>query len=608
MAGGIIYAAGNPDLYPIEYYDTETESYEGVIPDMLEEFGKSSGYDVSYYRADEGDLREELGQNLQVDIVSGCTEGEMMQGEDETGAVPMELFSVEGDDGTQVYELYVTEAAPEGLAEELADFAREYPAEKQLASVLTQDRGNADGSFFSAPVQTALTCFAAAALFIAVIFAAKYRKYRNRYEESRRQNEETGMLSEEDLAAWTDEHVTRINRVFYYLIHFKVDEGYIRRPGKLEKESEFYAHAASVIGEHVSEESAAAMTKDNGFILVYHSFSPEKALDLIALTEAKITAFFQTDFSMDSSLVHGGICPLGKTAGTFADWVELSLYGALAAEEAGKPYQICDEAFIRDIREQVSMTEEIYEALKSDEIELYLQLYSDTPDLKIAGGEALARWNHPERGLLGPAHFIPALEREGLIYVMDYYCLDKACSFLDEVADMGIEDFFVSCNFSRKTFAAEDFVERWQEIVDRHHFPLNMLVFELTESVEPKYRSRLRKNLIETKARGVRVFLDDFGDGFTSLYDLREYAVDGVKLDKTLTDNADTLRGRKIIESLVSLGHDLNVRIIAEGLERMEQVEVLKELGCDIVQGFCLHYPAPLWDVKRTLKKIHGEK
>ena len=113
MADAIIYAAGNPDLYPIEYYDSNSGAYEGIIPQMLADFADESGYELSYYRAGEGDLREELGRNHQVDIISGCIEGEDTGDFDETeGYTSVQLFSSVEDGQTQVYEVYVTDAAP----------------------------------------------------------------------------------------------------------------------------------------------------------------------------------------------------------------------------------------------------------------------------------------------------------------------------------------------------------------------------------------------------------------------------------------------------------------------------------------------------------------
>lgn len=604
MADIIIYAAGNPDLYPIEYYDRDTESYVGIIPEMLKEFSREHGYEFSYYRADEGDMREELGMNHQVDIISGCIEGEDIGNFDEAGGyTSVQLFSSVEDGQTRVYEVYVTDAAPEGLAEELSGFAAEYSAEKQLGTVVTAASG---GKTDYADMTPYLGIAGGLILILAVLLAvlsARYRKTGRSYRKTMELDQATGMMTGEALKKWAEENVNGRNRILYYLIYFKIDLDYLQAPGRMERGKEFYRYAASVVKEYVSKGDAAGITAENGMALLCQSLSSDDILDRTLEVEGRLTAFFRSDSLIGRGVVTAGICPMGKFKGTMDECIRYSFHAAVSALKSELPYVICDDSFIRKTEEAVTLRNEIMGAIRGDEMDIYLQFYVEASSLRILGGEALARWNHPERGMLGPAHFIPALEEEGLISVIDYYCLEKVCRFLDELAGMGIEDFFVSCNFSRKTFAAEDFVERWEAIVGKHGFPRDMLVFELTESIEPRYRKKMRDNLVETRKRGIHVFLDDFGEGFTSLYDLREYAVDGVKLDRTITDHADTERGRLILSALIALGHEMDVKIVAEGVESAEQADVLRDLGCDIIQGFSLHYPAPLWDIKRSLRE-----
>ena len=603
MADAIIYAAGNPDLYPIEYYDSNSGAYEGIIPQMLADFADESGYELSYYRAGEGDLREELGRNHQVDIISGCIEGEDTGDFDETeGYTSVQLFSSVEDGQTQVYEVYVTDAAPEGLAGELSGFAAEYSAEKQLGTAITTASGGNDHADMTPYMGIAGGLILILAVLLAVL-SARYRRALKNHRKSMELDQATDMMTEEALKKWAEENIDGRNRILYYLIYFKIDLDYLQAPGRMERGKEFYRYAATVVKEYVSEGDTAGITAENGIILLCQSLSSDDILDRTLEVEMRLTSFFRRDSFIGRGVVTAGICPMGKFKGTIDESIRYSFHAAVSAGKSELPYVICDDSFIRKTEEVVTLRNEMLGAIRGDEMEIYLQFYVEASSLRILGGEALARWNHPERGVLGPAHFIPVLEDEGLVSIVDYYCLEKVCGFLDELADMGTDGFFVSCNFSRKTFASDNFVEKWKEIVERHRFPKGMLVFELTESVDPEYRKQLHDNLLETRKQGIHVFLDDFGEGFTSLYDLREYAVDGVKLDRTITDHADTERGRSILSALIALGHEMDVKIVAEGVESAEQADVLRDLGCDIIQGFSLHYPAPLWDIKRSLRE-----
>ena len=185
------------------------------------------------------------------------------------------------------------------------------------------------------------------------------------------------------------------------------------------------------------------------------------------------------------------------------------------------------------------------------------------------------------------------LEREGLIYKLDYDCLRSACAFLQKLADQGVQSFFLSCNFSRETFSAADFPQKCMEIMEDYRFPRELLIFELTESTSAKHSSQIRENMQALKAYGVRIALDDFGEGFTSFADLQQYPVDGIKLDKGLIDNITTKNGIAILRAMVQVGHELGLTILAEGVEQEEQAMALQQIHCDVLQGFRFYAPMP---------------
>lgn len=185
------------------------------------------------------------------------------------------------------------------------------------------------------------------------------------------------------------------------------------------------------------------------------------------------------------------------------------------------------------------------------------------------------------------------LEREGLIYKLDYDCLRSACAFLQKLADQGVQSFFLSCNFSRETFSAADFPQKCMEIMEDYRFPRELLIFELTESSSAKHSSQIRENMQALKAYGVRIALDDFGEGFTSFADLQQYPVDGIKLDKGLIDNITTKNGIAILRAMVQVGHELGLTILAEGVEQEEQALALQQIHCDVIQGFRFYAPMP---------------
>lgn len=272
----------------------------------------------------------------------------------------------------------------------------------------------------------------------------------------------------------------------------------------------------------------------------------------------------------------------------------------LAADEA-KDFLFCTGEMVEQFMEERSLRTEIGRGFDNHEFVTYIQFCVDAATGKIVGGEALSRWQHPEKGILSPAKFIPFMEREDIISRMDYYNLEEVCKFLEEVASKGITEFFVSCNFSRKTYAMDNFVDICSGIISKYEFPRNMLVFEITESAVEKNVEQINKNSVMLKELGLKILLDDFGEGFASFYDLHEYPIDGLKLDKALVDRYNTRKGNAIIRGMTRMGHEMNLTVVVEGVENDDQVKELRNIKCDIIQGFRFHRPIPVAAAKATL-------
>lgn len=270
--------------------------------------------------------------------------------------------------------------------------------------------------------------------------------------------------------------------------------------------------------------------------------------------------------------------------------------GAYGAEKEDCRYLRCSKGMMDQFMQERQLQASIEQAFAQKEFQLYIQFYVDAANFAVVGGEALSRWKHPQKGILLPSMFIPLMEREKMISRLGYYCLKEVCFFLEGLLKEGVDTFFVSCNFSRDTFAAADFVQKVQEIMNGFTFPRELLILEITESVSVRNAAQIRQNIIALKKYGVRVALGDFGEGFTSFYDLQKYPIDGIKLDKGLVDHVTTPIGTAILKAMIQVGHELNMTILAEGVETDEQVRALQEIHCDVIQGFRFSHPMPQWE------------
>ena len=183
--------------------------------------------------------------------------------------------------------------------------------------------------------------------------------------------------------------------------------------------------------------------------------------------------------------------------------------------------------------------------------------------------------------------------------------MKMACEFLEELGRHQIRDFFLSCNFSRKTFSKPDFAQRCVQVVRHYTFPPKLLILEITES-QPMGQvemERLRQNIQEIRESGMRVIFDDFGVGFSSFHDLQSCPMDGLKLDKELVDHMQTEKGKIILNALVEIGHRMGLTILVEGVEREEQISMLRDLHCDAFQGFQFAVPLPELEARERILK-----
>lgn len=598
----VIYVAGNPDAYPLEYYDSQTESYQGVIPQLLEQFSQQSGYEVRYYPTQGADQRAHLGQNRQVDILSGYTEGEELPSDGET----LTLFRTEYQGEEISYYLSLTQAAPDALQGELEAFL-EGVSQQEISGMLMS---------VSKPPQQhtgfywAIGCLAFALVALGCVLAWVVRHYRKKLKQSQQDleiNSITGLGNFDYLQKYYRQLVNDQNRILYSAVYFYVDAEGLRRLGTSLEQNEFLRYCAVVLQEHTGDNDILAQVSDHGFVVLKFSGTMEQIQNWIAPVFQRLHAYSQTYGTVLEVSVTAGIYSMKRQDRDLNEILFQASQGAYEALRNQQDFSICSQELLKKLDQEHQVQARIDQALERHEVELFIQFYVDVESRQIVGGEALSRWRHPEKGLLKPGAFVPMLERDGHIYKLDYYCLRECCAFLQQLVELGVEDFFISCNFSRDTFEAEDFASKCVEIMDEYRFPRELLIFELTESVLAHQLEQIRSNMQILKEYGVRIILDDFGEGFTSFADLQQYPVDGIKLDKGLVDNILTDNGIAILRAMVQVGHDLGITILAEGVEDDAQVQALRQIHCDVIQGYQFYLPMPRHEAEdKILEQFSG--
>ena len=239
-------------------------------------------------------------------------------------------------------------------------------------------------------------------------------------------------------------------------------------------------------------------------------------------------------------------------------------------------------------------------AIERDEFVVYLQpkfdITSETAHIK--GAEALIRWNYRGREFLAPYRFIPFFEKDGSIGKIDDIVLDKVCVAFKKWKDEGKPLYPISVNLSRSRLYDKTLIDHLTSIVDKYEVDHGLIDFELTESASYDNKDRMMLVLNELRDRGFKISMDDFGTGYSSLSLLTEMPLDTLKIDKSFVDHIGTSDERQkdlvVIRHIISLAKELDFKCLAEGAEEASQVERLRELGCEIVQGYYFSKPVAM--------------
>lgn len=250
-----------------------------------------------------------------------------------------------------------------------------------------------------------------------------------------------------------------------------------------------------------------------------------------------------------------------------------------------------EERMMSDIRRKQIIEEDMHKAVLNDEFAMFLQPKYCISTGKIIGAEALARWIHPQKGLISPAEFVPVFEKNGFIVKLDRIIWEKACRKIREWIDKGIEPVPISVNVSREYLNGSESIKTLKELVAKYDIPIELLELEITESVDS---DGVESVVRQFKDNGFTMLMDDFGSGYSSLNMLKTTQFDVLKIDRGfLSEFMESDRGRKIISHTISMSRDIGLDIIAEGVETGDQAKFLFDCGCDAAQGFYYSKPVP---------------
>ncbi|HBH0900250.1 TPA: EAL domain-containing protein [Clostridioides difficile] len=257
-------------------------------------------------------------------------------------------------------------------------------------------------------------------------------------------------------------------------------------------------------------------------------------------------------------------------------------------------YAIYNEDVRNKLSEESMILDDIKIALVKNQFEVYYQPKFSLVTGEMIGSEALIRWNHPEHGFISPAVFIPIAEKSKLILKIGRFVFERVCNDLYEWKKQGKKIVPVSVNLSRVELYQPDIIKFINKTIKMYNLSSDFIEIEITETVAINELNILKNVLNELRTYGFSISMDDFGTGYSSISCLRDMPIDILKLDKSFLGGIEhDERSRNIAKSIVSLAKSLDLVVIIEGVESKEQAELMKQFGCDLVQGFYFARPMP---------------
>lgn len=259
-----------------------------------------------------------------------------------------------------------------------------------------------------------------------------------------------------------------------------------------------------------------------------------------------------------------------------------------------------------NVVESIKLANEFKVAIAGEQLILHYQPIYSISTGKVLGFEALMRWQHPKRGLVQPDEFIPMAEDSGLIIEASRWALGEVCAMLARLDALrpDLHDLYASVNFSATDFEESNFIEAFSAILERNNTLAKRIHIEITERLLLKKPKNVKETLDDCRKLGMKIVIDDFGTGYSSLSYLYQYPIDSLKIDRSFVHN---MRSDKavlgLVKSILTLSENMNIDIVAEGVEELEEAQLLAQLKCDSAQGYYFSRPVSETQLLALLEK-----
>ncbi|EGT5420793.1 GGDEF domain-containing protein [Clostridioides difficile] len=393
----------------------------------------------------------------------------------------------------------------------------------------------------------------------------------------------------------------------FYLVQLDANKfKYINEMFGYAEGNKILIHISQVLNNNTNKYEICARMDNDHFILLIACNTEDELLNRLSKINKEICNLNTTNSSKYKIVMSSGIYKITKKDDIKK--IDLLIDRAnIAAKSKKEKYEHSYSFFNEDTRNRLykekRLEDNMNKALEKGEFIVYYQPKYSLDDVnEIEGAEALIRWNSPEFGFISPIDFVPLFEKNGFIVNIDMFVFEEVCKTLNKWINKGYTPVPISVNMSRVHLYRDNFIENITDLISKYNISPEFIELELTESVVFDNLNILIDIMKKIKEIGFLISMDDFGSGYSSLNLLKDLSFDILKLDRGfLIETTDTKRGKIIISKIVEMAKAIDIKVICEGVETYEQVEFLKEIGCDKVQGYLFAKPMVLDEFEKHL-------
>lgn len=335
-----------------------------------------------------------------------------------------------------------------------------------------------------------------------------------------------------------------------------------------------------------------------------NSRSPQDFSDIISNHNHAVEAELQKRFLDQNLIINTGIFIANDTTGLDA---EIAISNANLARKRAKATEAYDAVLftpemMNSLMMQMELSSRLPSAIKNGELTVFYQPKIECGSEKVIGAEALIRWIKPDGKFIYPDQFIPLFESNGLIVEVDYFVYRKVFEHIKKRLDNNLPVVPISMNVSRVHLSSDGIIEYVKGLFEEYQIPSELIEFELTENIYIEDMHSVLPLINEFRSMGIKVSMDDFGSGYSSLNELNNLPIDVLKLDRVFMTDSLNDKQQIVLSSIIEMAKKLNIAVLCEGVENTGQNEFLRKIGCDMVQGYYYSKPLPESDYVEYIK------